>query len=268
MTRSFGLLDEEALLSLARKLEDDPARFPFSPSDVYHYAPNRRQRETLAAAFTQMHELGMTPAAAAWSLRTIVEERRMVTDRAPVVTPVWSGLDVEGRSHRAPILMRDLFAEARERVWISFFNIDDKHKSGPYFKDLAARYDREELSVRLYVNIKRNRDWHKGKSDEWIVDSFRNKFRDQVWVGTRLPEVYYDPRALNVEGSGLACLHAKTIMIDESKVLITSANFSEAAQIRNIEAGVVIEDKLLTQTYCRNFQRLVDQKLLVQLEFG
>ena len=37
-------------------------------------------------------------------------------------------------------------------------------------------------------------------------------------------------------------LHPKCVVIDEGKALVTSANFTEAAQIRNIEAGVFIRD--------------------------
>ncbi|MDJ0841864.1 MAG: phospholipase D-like domain-containing protein [Acidobacteriota bacterium] len=87
----------------------------------------------------------------------------------------------------------------------------------------------------------------------------------RIWPGKVMPEVYYDPRSLDREGEVMSCLNAKAVMIDESKVLITSANFSEAVQVRNIEAGVLTEDEVVTKTYRRNFQRLVEDKLVRSL---
>jgi phosphatidylserine/phosphatidylglycerophosphate/cardiolipin synthase-like enzyme len=38
--------------------------------------------------------------------------------------------------------------------------------------------------------------------------------------------VYYDPRALDLEGPG-GVLHAKAVVADDEKVFITSANLTE-----------------------------------------
>lgn len=59
--------------------------------------------------------------------------------------------------------------------------------------------------------------------------------------GTRQPEFWHDPR---VFGDGDrktgGVMHAKVVIIDAAAALVTSANFTEAAQSRNIEAGVVV----------------------------
>ncbi len=59
-----------------------------------------------------------------------------------------------------------------------------------------------------------------------------------------------------------ACLHAKCIVIDEERALITSANFTEAAQERNIEAGVMIADASLARALKAQFDTLVDRGAL------
>lgn len=57
-----------------------------------------------------------------------------------------------------------------------------------------------------------------------------------------LPELYYDPRSLQT-GDARASLHAKCVSVDGERALITSANFTDAAQRKNIEADVVISHR-------------------------
>ena len=43
------------------------------------------------------------------------------------------------------------------------------------------------------------------------------------------------PRSLDAEGPKRASLHAKVVVADERIAFISSANFTEAAQVRNME---------------------------------
>ena len=54
----------------------------------------------------------------------------------------------------------------------------------------------------------------------------------------------------------------KCIVIDEDRALITSANFTEAAHERNIEAGTVITDTILARSLRGQFDTLVDHGAL------
>lgn len=60
-------------------------------------------------------------------------------------------------------------------------------------------------------------------------------------LGTRstLPALFYDPRSLET-GDARASLHAKCVIVDRSRALVTSANFTDAAQRTNVEVGVHI----------------------------
>ncbi|MFN9879181.1 MAG: phospholipase D-like domain-containing protein, partial [Planctomycetota bacterium] len=78
----------------------------------------------------------------------------------------------------------------------------------------------------------------------------------------RLPAIYYDPRALRLEMNERASLHAKAIIVDGHQVFITSANFTEAAQERNIEVGLKLEDTVLATQLTRHFQGLRDAGVL------
>jgi len=76
--------------------------------------------------------------------------------------------------------------------------------------------------------------------------------------------VFYDPRALDLEGSG-GVLHAKAVVADDEAVYITSASLNEAALDRNIELGVLIRDRAFALTVVGHFQNLIDRDLLKPL---
>lgn len=117
-----------------------------------------------------------------------------------------------------------------------------------------------ETGVRLFVNVHSR---HKDETAEAVLlREFADGFRDEIWPGDGLPEVFYDPRSLANDGKARACLHAKCIVIDETRALITSANFTEAAHERNIEAGTIITDTILARALKAQFDTLVDHEAL------
>jgi phosphatidylserine/phosphatidylglycerophosphate/cardiolipin synthase-like enzyme len=59
-----------------------------------------------------------------------------------------------------------------------------------------------------------------------------------------------------------AVLHAKAVVIDGRFTLLTSANFTEAAQQRNIEAGVLINDPRLAKRISCQFDLFVEKGIL------
>ena len=67
----------------------------------------------------------------------------------------------------------------------------------------------------------------------------RPNFRDQwPWPSRARPEVFYDPRTLSIDQNQRATWHAKCVLVDDELALVTSANFTEWAHQRNVEAGV------------------------------
>ena len=53
-----------------------------------------------------------------------------------------------------------------------------------------------------------------------------------------------------------ASMHAKCLVVDDAEVLLTSANFTEAAQVRNIEAGVLVRNEFLAKSLREQFESL------------
>ena len=95
------------------------------------------------------------------------------------------------------------------------------------FEVLARRMEkRAELHVTLLLNIQRKRG---DTSDaEQLVRRFTDRFWKTDWPGSSRPRVYYDPRALELDGPG-SVLRAKAIVTDDQVVFLTSANLTEAA---------------------------------------
>ncbi|WP_146501781.1 phospholipase D-like domain-containing protein [Rubinisphaera italica] len=56
-------------------------------------------------------------------------------------------------------------------------------------------------------------------------------------------------------------LHAKCVVVDSRKVFVSSANFTEAGQVRNIEVGLKIESEWLAKRVETHFRHLYDQGL-------
>jgi phosphatidylserine/phosphatidylglycerophosphate/cardiolipin synthase-like enzyme len=62
-----------------------------------------------------------------------------------------------------------------------------------------------------------------------------------------------------------ACLHAKCVVVDQEKVLVTSANFTEAAHERNIEAGIFVTDTAIAHAIINQFHTLTKRGILCQI---
>ena len=90
---------------------------------------------------------------------------------------------------------------------------------------------------------------------------FADRFWKVAWPGTAKPRVFYDPRALDIDGPGTV-LHAKAMVVDDERVLVTSANFTEAALDRNIELGLLVRDRAITASIKAHFQGLAESGVL------
>ena len=98
-----------------------------------------------------------------------------------------------------------------------------------------------------------------------LVRRFAERFRTEQWPLARpLPDVYYDPRSLNVDLERRACLHAKCVVVERQHAYVSSANFTEAAQERNIEVGLLVRSRRLAEQLTNHFDALLDAGLLEQ----
>jgi len=194
------------------------------------------------------------PAHLAWMLRRLAAERRKADDRyANVARLVWSGASDDDEAIRdTRVVLNDLFGRAEHHVLISTLVV---YNGLSVFAPLVARLRaRPDVMVDLFVNLssKTGRD----EDEAGDVAAFLEEFARDHWpADLALPAIYYDPLGRK-HGLKRTKLHAKCVVIDERFTLVTSANFTEAAQERNIEVGALLDHRAISVALVERFHRL------------
>lgn len=219
--------------------------------------------EAVAAELANLSAEGMASPHLGRMLLLLAEERESAQGRSDRVELVWTGPEVGPTASRdTAVVVRELFDRAERNVLLAGFAI---YNGREIFDRLAANMGRNSsLDVKMFLNISRNPG--DGRTEAGIVTEFRQRFLQEHWPGQRLPELYYDPRALSLDPAKRAVLHAKCVVVDDRWSFITSANFTEAAQDRNIEAGVLIEDMVLAGALRGQFLTLSRVGVLRRME--
>lgn len=258
---TFLRLSRPALVSLAAALETGRLSVPCSVASVESYVPEALC-QGIVTEINRLYAMGATPKHIAYTLHLIAAERSASQEVRDRIELVWTGPEVVGSESRdTSIVVRDLFSIARHSVLISSFAIDRGEKAQQLFNELATRMDtNSQLQVRMFLNVPR--PFKSEVAESILLREFADTFRNKIWPGKRLPKVFYDPRALAVGTEAKACLHAKCIVVDDECVFVTSANFTEAAHERNIEAGVLLSDPVAAKAMRSQFENLVIHKIL------
>jgi phosphatidylserine/phosphatidylglycerophosphate/cardiolipin synthase-like enzyme len=230
----------------------------FSPLALAAWAAPE-DRETLAGLFGDLHRGGLSGSALVLALRLLADQRTALAAASAPPELVWTGPKTSGSASRdTATVARQLFAKARRSVLVATFAL---YKGKSIFRVLAERMDEvPDLDVRLFLNVQRKPS-AKAALAEDVLQNFAKRFQQKEWPGKRRPRVYYDPRAL--DPSQKAVLHAKCIVIDDSEAFISSANFTESAQERNIEAGVLVAVASVARALRRQFDTLVQNQELL-----
>ena len=250
-------LPSDLLMRLAAGLDTGLLMIPYSEASLNAMIGNLEKSEGVIEGLESLAKLGITgPAAGAW-IRTVHD----ATSRMPQPDLVWSGPEVCGLSARdTRRVYEELLSSAKSSVWVSTYAFFDGPRA---FDIIARRMDSiPGLYAKLLLNIQRKR----GDTTvaEQLVRRFADRFWSTDWPGHSRPSVFYDPRALEMEGPG-GVLHAKAVVIDDEAVFITSANLTEAALDRNIEVGLLVRDRALAASLSSHFQGLIDHGLLCPL---
>jgi phosphatidylserine/phosphatidylglycerophosphate/cardiolipin synthase-like enzyme len=186
-------------------------------------------------------------------LRVAIAER----SRRPLprVSLVWTGPDTRAsRSRDTAVVVRELFESARRSVLIAgfwFWNAKE------IFKPLGEQMRRDGVEVSLFVDLGQ----YLSQSGTTVETALSTFMRESWNPGDPAPGVFYDPRP---SAESRVKLHAKCIVVDERRVLITSANFTDRAQTRNVEVGAFVEDPELARTLVAQWTGLVDAGVMVR----
>jgi len=211
------------------------------------------------APLRQLFDDGMAPAHIATLLQAVLETRSDQVAEAHGFELVLSGPDVPGvQTGDTAATMRRLIDEAKFEVLLVGYALNNVRD---LFERLAKRLAAAPgFRVVLCFDIARPRN--DTSLDAEVVRRFAHDFRKRHWPWPALPELFYDPRALDLDPKKRATLHAKCVVTDRCRALITSANFTEAAQRRNIEAGILVRDAAITERLVGYFEALRASGLL------
>ena len=89
-------------------------------------------------------------------------------------------------------------------------------------------------------------------------------FHANSWpFGEPRPRLFYDKRALT-PGPPYCSLHAKCVVVDGPRAFVSSANFTQRGQERNIEVGVLIDDPTFAGFLAGQWLGLVESGLCLE----
>jgi phosphatidylserine/phosphatidylglycerophosphate/cardiolipin synthase-like enzyme len=174
---------------------------------------------------------------------------------------VWTGPEsIASNSRDTAIVIDDIFSTADRSVLVSSFVVQS---GNVVFRALARRLDEKpDLRVRMFLHVARKPN--DTREDSELLREFSAGLASQ-WPGQRRPEIFYDPRTLSADRDIRASWHAKCVLADDKVAFVTSANFTEWAQERNVEAGVLIRNAQFTLQLRRQFDGLVQSKQVRRL---
>lgn len=257
---AFRALSTEQRRTLRAALASGALATPFTTLGVGRVV-GTRHGTAVAAELSRLAALGMQP--------PHIAEVVAAVDGAAAATVelVWSGPD-EGptETRDTGVVARELFAGAKRSVVLTGFAL---YQGKRILAPLAERMDAvPDLQVRMFLNVERK--YRDTTATSIVLREFRDRFLAKEWPGQRRPEIFYDPRTLELHerGKKRAALHAKCIVVDGERVLVTSANLTEAAQERNVEIGVLLEDVATASAIVRQLDALVARGTLQFLALG
>lgn len=250
------------LIAIATALRAGRLAPPYTPSRL-QLVLTRKVAEALSPGMEQMAEQGFSATQIATTIDLIARDRMSRTRVEEDFELVTTGPEARGVTSRdTSVVVRELFANAEESVLVAGFAV---YQGQQVFQSLADRMqENANVKVRLFLDVQR-RPGDTSLSSE-IVRLFGETFCSRQWPQSRpLPTIFYDPRSLEMGGDKRACMHAKCIVVDRRAAFVTSANFTEAAQQRNIEVGLLFRNPLLAEQLTRFFDAMLSEGLLLPI---
>lgn len=246
------------LRTLADTLRMGRLSAPFSAVGLQRFCLNG-DAAAIADTLQKLADEGATSGAIAMMLAMLADGKAPSRATDGIVDLVWTGPEApEAPSRDTGVVVRELFTAAHEHVLVAGYAV---YQGKEVFRALAERMDAcPVLKVEMFLDIQRG--YKDTTIAEDLVRRFTDRFRTKEWPGKRMPDIYYDPRALEMDPMKKAALHAKCVVVDRSVAFVSSANFTEAAQNRNIEVGALIKSSSYAARLVHHFQALAAAGLL------
>lgn len=261
MMSAFSRLSDNDLSTLAAALRSGRLARPFDVAQLQRLLDHDLSTRTLEA-LEKYQEEAFSEAQLAAMLDLLIADRKQRKYADDVIDLVVTGPTGPGIANRdTKVVVRELFANAKRSVLVAGYAI---YQGRAVFKALADRMmEVPELEVKMFLDIPRKVG--EESNTTLLVHQFAHQFKNIQWPPDRpLPKVFYDPRSLEQLSRKKSALHAKCIVIDDEQLFVSSANFTEAAQHRNIEVGLLIRSHLIAKKLSEHFNSLVTNSKLVQ----
>lgn len=202
---------------------------------------------------------GLDERAVRAALRLVLAERRFRPP--PRLDLVWSGPEARGSVSRdTGLVVRRLFESAERSVLVGGYAFDTPEILAPLHEAMRDR----GVHAAVFIEIKGTAPSPR-LADEHATRAVDRFFHDVWTFGAPRPDVYWDPRTV-IAGPPWASLHAKCVVVDDTRALVTSANFTDRGQTRNIEAGVLIEDPGFACELAAQWRLLIAEGLVRRYE--
>jgi len=169
--------------------------------------------------------------------------------KEPNISPVWTGPNYQDSPiiHKTYDTVKGLFQTAKSEILIVGYSFSlDNDYIQTLFEELKAAARRGCRIDIIYNNDKHN---YNRIIDNWPDDLF-------------LPHLYYWKG--NAEGTW-SSLHSKLVLVDQTTLLITSANFTLHGFKKNIETGVLIENSPTVPLVWNQFRSLLQNEEMVKM---
>lgn len=166
---------------------------------------------------------------------------------------VWTGPESHSATARdTAVVLRHLFEGAQERVILAGYSFSHAETVlGPLHRVMRDR----GVQATFFVNIEQPRQT--SNPPDAHADAQLASFVAESWpFGAPFPRLFYDKRALR-PGPPWCSLHAKCVVVDDTRAFLSSANFTDRGQDRNIEAGVLLHDPFFARTLAEQWMGLI-----------
>ena len=221
-----------------------------------------RLPERATAMLRRLADSGATREIAATFLQELARELAAAPG-IPRISCVASGPRPVGSVRDTAAVMELLFSHSTRQILVVGYAL---HQGTDVLRTLATRMDLfEGLDVTMCLDVARQYGDTSLSAD--IVARWVQRFKNEQWPGKRLPKLFHDPRALSPIADNRRALHAKCIVSDQRYTFITSANLTHAAQEKNIELGVLVENEEFAKLVSSHFQSLMSEHVFRQIPF-
>jgi phosphatidylserine/phosphatidylglycerophosphate/cardiolipin synthase-like enzyme len=251
MTVGLSGIPQGMLEQLLAAIERGRLECPFSDADLIDAGFKGNTADVVAALS------GVDRAGASVALRIAIAER--INRPPPRLDLVWTGPETWATVARSTsAVVERLFESAQRSVIVGGYTFDTPEIVEPLHRAMKDR----GVTAMLFLNVPS--DAATIAEADAVATRFIDQFFHDVWTfGVPKPDVFYDPRTV-VRGPPWVSLHAKCVVVDDERSFITSANFTDRGQTRNVEAGVLVEDRAFSGELGAQWRQLVSEKLMTR----